>query len=108
MAASVGTGEAVLTLGLSALAAPSLRLLLTHPGLLPHRQELVLIEGGPYWQQVAARWNCGASAATTSSEGALPLATGGDMTAAEQLATFAMRTPWPDPVASESKTGRGR
>ena len=37
--------------GLGAVPRPLLRHLLTHPALLPELQELVLTNGGPYWDQ---------------------------------------------------------
>jgi hypothetical protein len=44
--------EAVLARGLGELPAKRLRQLLRHPALLPQLQELVLTEGGDYWQRL--------------------------------------------------------
>jgi hypothetical protein len=44
----------VLERGLSALPPASLRQFLQHPRRLLDLQELVLVEGGPYWQRLAA------------------------------------------------------
>ncbi len=45
--------DAVLKRGLGALSKDSLQKLLTHPGLLLPLQELVLLEGGNYWEHLA-------------------------------------------------------
>src|SRR5437868_494885 len=50
-----GEREAVLDRGLAALPPERLRLLLRRPRLLLDLQELVLVEGGARWQELAAR-----------------------------------------------------
>src|SRR5262245_5116782 len=44
--------DGVYTAGLGSVPRPLLRHLLTHPALLSQMQELVLLNGGPYWDQI--------------------------------------------------------
>jgi hypothetical protein len=79
---------AVLADGLAALPRPALRQLLRHPALLVGLQDLVLAEGGPYWEQLS-----GGSAALAS------LALHGERRLEEFLAAETRKAASPGPRA---------
>jgi hypothetical protein len=80
---------AVLADGLAALPRPALRQLLRHPALLVELQDLVLAEGGPYWEQLT-----GGSAALAS------LALHGERRLEEFLAAETRKAASPGPRAT--------
>jgi hypothetical protein len=87
---------AVLQRGLSALPRDRLREFLRHPGRLLDLQELVLVEGGPYWQRLAPKTR---ESARIDAEGwrRLDAFLTGDATPAPRVhtpRTTARRHPW--------------
>lgn len=91
--------EAVLRNGLTAAPPDQVGQLLRHPGVLLGLQELILIEGGPYWEALIKRAQpseaelpAGVRNALTVAEATLPLRSAVDQTEGAPPATRARST----------------